>query len=97
MRAPKDHRPSPFLDPAVVINTFLEQQQVLPDLLERAKTRNIGTIRTPISISRLVRLKVGDTFRFLVAHEQRHFIQAGNALEAICKGYGFALLSKATV
>jgi hypothetical protein len=55
----------------------------LLDLLELAKSKNIGAIRTPISISRWIKLKLGDTFRFFVAHEQRHFVQINNALVTI--------------
>jgi len=83
MKSPKDHRPSKYPDAFPVLNTFLEQQQYLLDLLESAKSKNIGAIRTPVSISRFIKLKLGDTFRFFVAHEQRHFVQINNALDAI--------------
>lgn len=83
MKAPKDHRPVPSLDPKVVIDEFIKEQHELLNLLEFAKTKNIGDIRTPISISRLIKLKAGDTFRFLIAHEQRHFLQIRHTLEAI--------------
>ena len=83
MQSPKDHRPSKYLDAFPVLNTFLEQQQYLLDLLESAKSKNIGAIRTPISISRFIKLKLGDTFRFFIAHEQRHFVQINNNLAAI--------------
>lgn len=83
MQSPKDHRPETQPDWLPVVNTFLSQQQQLLELLEQAKQKDIGTIRVPISISRFIRLKLGDTFRFLVAHEQRHFIQLRNALHAV--------------
>jgi len=83
MRSPKDHRPSKYLDVLPVLTTFLEQQHYLLELLEKAKSINLGSIRTPISISRFIRLKLGDTFRFLIAHEQRHFVQIDNALATI--------------
>ena len=83
MKAPKDHRPVPSLDPKAVLDEFVRQQHALLDLLESAKAKNIGSIRTPISISRLIKLKVGDTFRFLIAHEQRHFLQIRRTLETI--------------
>ena len=83
MKSPKDHRPSKYPDAFPVLNTFLEQQQYLLDLLESAKSKNIGAIRTPISISRFIKLKLGDTFRFFIAHEQRHFVQINNALASI--------------
>ena len=40
----------------------------------------MGKIRISISISRFVKLKLGDTFRFLIAHEQRHFVQVARTL-----------------
>jgi hypothetical protein len=80
MNAPKNHRPSAILDIKAVVKTFMEQQYELLNLLEQAKSTNIGKIRTPISISRFIKLKLGDTFRFLVAHEQRHFVQIENTL-----------------
>jgi hypothetical protein len=83
MQSPKDHQPSKYLDVFPVLTTFLEQQHYLLELLELAKSKNISSIRTPVSISRLIRLKVGDTFRFLVAHEQRHFVQIDNTLAMI--------------
>ncbi len=83
MTSPKDHRPGATLDVKPVMDDFLTQQQKLLGLLENAKHKNIGAIRTPISISRLIKLKVGDTFRFLIAHEQRHFVQIANTVREI--------------
>ncbi len=83
MQSPKDHRPHSHPDAFPVLTTFLEQQHYLLELLEKAKAKNIGSIRTPISIARLIKLKVGDVFRFLIAHQQRHFIQIENTLAAV--------------
>jgi hypothetical protein len=66
-----------------VISNFLDQQFTLLNLLQDAKRKDIGAIRTPVSISRVIKLKTGDTFRFLIAHEQRHFIQIDNTLKQI--------------
>jgi len=84
MQAPKDHRPPPNLDVNLVFDEFLKQQHRLLNLLEAAKKKNISTIRVPISISKLFKLKLGDTFRFLIAHQQRHLVQIHLALLA-CK------------
>ncbi|HVG42663.1 MAG TPA: DinB family protein, partial [Chitinophagaceae bacterium] len=70
----------------IVMNEFLEQQTKLTQLLDQSKERNLSTIRIPITISKLVKLKLGDAFRFLIAHEQRHMVQARNTL----KGLGIA-------
>lgn len=83
MQAPKNHRPSPDIDSKPVIEEFLRQEHLLLDLLEKAKHLSISKIRIPISLSKLVKLKLGDTFRFLVAHHQRHFIQVNNTLKAV--------------
>ena len=85
MKSPKAHCPAPDLEIKPVMEEFARQQQLLLGLLEKAKQKDIGSIRTPISISRFLRLKVGDTFRFLIAHEQRHFLQIAGTIE-ILKG-----------
>ena len=88
MNAPKNHRPAADPDIKPVIDNFLEQQHRLLGLLEKAKQKDIGAIRTPISISRFIKLKAGDTFRFFVAHEQRHFLQIINTLSHVRKTTG---------
>lgn len=82
MKSPKEHVPGPQPDWQPVLIYFLSGQQQLLLLLEVASEKNLGSIRVPISISRFIKLKLGDTFRFLVAHQQRHFIQLKNALQA---------------
>ena len=66
-----------------MINEFIEQQQQLWTLLDRARQYNLNEVRIPITLSKLIKLKLGDTFRFLVAHEQRHMIQARNAIHEL--------------
>jgi len=83
MQSPRDHRPPPHLDAFPVLSSFIDQQHYLLDLLDQARTKDISSIRTPISLSRFIRLKLGDTFRFLVAHKQRHFVQIKNTLATI--------------
>lgn len=83
MKALKSHRPENKLNAGKVLDEFVEQQHTLLQLLEMAKLKNLNTIRIPLSITKLVKLKLGDTFRFLIAHEQRHFIQARNSLKTI--------------
>jgi uncharacterized damage-inducible protein DinB len=66
-----------------VENEFISQQHILLGLLDKAKDKNLNIIRVPITITRLIQLKLGDVFRFLIAHEQRHMIQARNTLKAV--------------
>lgn len=83
MKAPKDHRPSPDIDSHTVLKDFLQQQQQLLQLLQQAGRSDLNKIRIPISIATFIRIKLGDTFRFLIAHQQRHFVQVANTLAAV--------------
>ncbi|GAB3982010.1 DinB family protein [Spirosoma terrae] len=76
MKAFKNHTPSAELDAQVVLQEFIKQQRQLNQLLELSKRTDMGKLRIPISIASWIKLSVGDTFRFLVAHEQRHIVQA---------------------
>jgi hypothetical protein len=83
MNAPKDHRPVAQQDADKVITEFLAGEQKLISLLQMALSTDMGKLRLPISISRLIKLKAGDTFRFLIAHQQRHFVQLQNAMNVL--------------
>ena len=83
MKTFKAHTPDNNLNPGKVLDEFVEQQHTLLQLLEMANQKDTNAIRVPISISKFIKLKLGDTFRFLIAHEQRHFIQARNAIKTI--------------
>lgn len=72
------------LDKAVVA-TFIQQQQKLLQLLEKASHISLTKTKTGISISRFIRLRLGDTFRFVIYHNERHLLQAQRALEGTDK------------
>ena len=59
-----------------VIDEFIDQQKEMLRLLEEARKVSLNKTRTAISISKLVKLKLGDTFRFVIYHNQRHMAQA---------------------
>jgi hypothetical protein len=83
MKAFKAHTPENKLNPGKVLDEFVEQQHKLLQLLEMAKQKSLNSIRIPLSVTKLIKLKLGDTFRFLIGHEQRHFVQARNAIKTI--------------
>lgn len=64
------------------IERFIEQQKVLLDLLNKAREVSLNKTKTSISITRLLKLKLGDTFRVVIYHNQRHLVQARKAVEA---------------
>ena len=74
-KAMKGHIPNTGLAAHAVVAEFIKQQEELLKLLEMANSRLLDK-RIPISISKLIRLKTGDVFRFLIAHNDRHVQQA---------------------
>lgn len=82
MKAPRNAVPSPAPDPRATLAEFIDQQEKLLQLLTAAADVNLNQIRIPISIAPWIRLKLGDTFLFLVAHLERHVLQAERAMGA---------------
>ena len=61
----------------------ISHQHHLLNLLQIAKTANLEHIRIPTSLNKFISLKLGDTFRFFIAHEQRHFVRINAILKVI--------------
>jgi len=51
-----------------VIDRFISQQKEFLELIEKSKNINFAKTKTAISMSKLIKLKLGDTFRFILAH-----------------------------
>lgn len=83
MKSPQNALPSAQPDAGKMLEEFLQHQHQLLNLLQIAKSASLDTIRIPTSLSKLIQLKLGDTFRFFIAHEQRHFVQIRNILYAV--------------
>ena len=58
-----------------VIERFISQQMLLLDLLNQSKSVSLNKIKIKTSISSLIKLKLGDTFQFLINHNLRHLNQ----------------------
>jgi hypothetical protein len=80
MKAPANAIPQPLPDPRAMIAEFIDHQERTLQLIERARQVRIDKIRVPISLSKWIRLKLGDVFLFLTAHIQRHIPQAETAM-----------------
>lgn len=83
MKAPSNATPSNAPGAGGMLKEFIGHQHHLLNLLRLSGNANLNKNRIPISISRFITLKLGDTFRFLVAHQQRHFIQVENTVEVL--------------
>ncbi|KPE52419.1 DinB family protein [Chryseobacterium indologenes] len=65
------------------VDEFIRQQHQMWDLLEKAKNIDLSRTKTSISISKFIKLKLGDTFRFVINHNIRHLVQAERVLKNI--------------
>lgn len=80
MKAMKGHIPPSDFHAPDVVATFIAQQELMLGYLRQARKYDLGAIRLPISISKLIRLKLGDVFQFCIAHDARHLAQAEKVL-----------------
>lgn len=83
MRSPKDKNPVNRDLPLTTIDRFLKQQEKLKQLLQQAVQVDMVNTRTAISISKWIKLRLGDCFRFFIYHIERHMAQAERLLQAL--------------
>ncbi|TNE27438.1 MAG: DinB family protein [Bacteroidetes bacterium] len=62
------------------LNKFIEQQHQMLRLLHNARSVNLSKVKTSISISKFIKLRLGDTFRVVIYHNERHRLQADKVL-----------------
>jgi len=67
-------------DREVVLETFLSNQYTLLSLLDNSKAYNLNAVKIPISVSRWITISLGDTFEFVIMHNERHIVQAQSRL-----------------
>ncbi|MVT06884.1 DinB family protein [Chitinophaga tropicalis] len=80
MQAPKAYRPQADLNAGQVVQEFSMWLQRMDDVLVRAAQADIQHIRIPTTLGNWLKFSLGDTFRFVLAHEDRHVRQALRAM-----------------
>jgi hypothetical protein len=76
IKAFKEYKPDANLEAHKVVAEFITHQEKLLTLLRAAHHHDLNKIKISISIARWLKTRLGDTFRFLVAHNERHLRQA---------------------
>jgi hypothetical protein len=82
---PKKQKTLKHLNPAngnldvAVITEFLQHQQELLSMLDKAKTVDINRTKVPVEFFKLLSMTLGEALQFVIVHEQRHFIQLKKA------------------
>ena len=82
MKTFKDKDPANSNLPLTTLDRFLKQQQRMIELLELARKVDLNKVKTSITIP-VIKLKLGDTFRFVIYHNQRHLLQAANVRDEL--------------
>ena len=65
------------------LSRFLDQQHQLLRLLEMAGKVDLSKTKTSISIRKWIKLRLGDTLRVVIYHNQRHMVQAKAVLNEL--------------
>jgi hypothetical protein len=86
MKTFKDKNPLNANLDRTVIDTFIAQQIKLLDLLTQSRKVSLNKVKIQTSISSLIKLKLGDTFRFFINHIIRHLRQIENIKERSAAG-----------
>lgn len=75
---------NPLVTPTMVsghdVEEFETGQYDLLTIIDKANTVNLRKVKVPISISKIVRLRLGDALLFVIYHNERHMQQALNIL-----------------
>lgn len=66
-----------------VLDVFIRQQQQMLTLLDGARRTDLSRVRTAVSIMPGLRIRLGDTFRVVIYHNERHLGQAERELAAV--------------
>lgn len=65
------------------LSKFIEDQDYLLNALEKSKSLDLNTVKITSALGSILTFKLGDAFRFLIGHNQRHLIQAKNVLNQL--------------
>lgn len=66
-----------------MLDKFLNYQKELLELLSTSRSVDLKRTKTSISISKIIKLRLGDTYRVLIYHNQRHILQAEKVVSMV--------------
>ncbi|MBO3699351.1 DinB family protein [Roseivirga sp. E12] len=75
MKTMKTMNPDHSLNPQETIEEFFSQHKEYLRLMEKSRSFNLNRVKVNTAIGPLVKLRLGDAYRFIVAHAHRHLIQ----------------------
>jgi hypothetical protein len=81
LKAVKRHQPMTDFSAHQTVADFIDQQETMFALLRMAHQADVNQFRIPMSIASWVSLPLGDILHFMVAHTERHMMQAKRNIE----------------
>jgi uncharacterized damage-inducible protein DinB len=82
IKSPKQYNPlvGDITTNKFALDLFIEKQEELLQIIDLAAEVDLKRVRIPISISKIVRLRLGDALLFVCYHNQRHMQQILNLI-----------------
>jgi hypothetical protein len=73
----------PTTDPKEVLHEFHRTCDAMDDILRHSATKDLRRIRIPFHFIPFLHFSLGETLRFLIAHNERHLLQAQRLVPAV--------------
>lgn len=83
MKTIKSMDPSQALDSKSTIEEFFQTHEQLIELIRKSSNYSLNKVKVPTALGPLVKLRLGDAFRFLLGHLDRHVLQVKRIKNAI--------------
>ena len=71
------------IDSVMVLKRFLAFQEDTLQIIEELKNMNLKKPKLITAAGPLVKMSIGDALHFMIAHNQRHILQAHKVLQKI--------------
>lgn len=65
------------------LNKYLEDLKKWTEILENCREYNLSKLKTHISISKIIKLRLGDTLRVVIYHQDRHLAQMKRVAQSV--------------
>lgn len=76
---------NPVIDPSLIKGNereqFVKDQNQFLEILQLAAEVNLKRVKIPISLSKIIRFRLGDAILYVTYHNQRHLQQIANVLK----------------
>lgn len=63
-----------------VLQDFITHQKNLLNIMDKAESYSLNSIKIPADVFKLLKLRLGECFEFLIVHQQRHILQIKDLL-----------------